>query len=220
VIEIVSGDAGSLHARDIGDSPRFGATWNVVTAPALVLGSTQPESTVDAAVAEVAGITVVRRRSGGGAVLMMPGEMCWLDVVVPRTDRRWSDDVGQSMWWVGEVWAKALASIGVRGAVHRGGLVGGDLGRLVCFAGHGAGEVLAEPTAAGRQAKLVGISQRRTRVGAKLQCSVHLAWRPQLCADLIVDPTITGADLAAAVATVDASADEVLTAVASALADS
>ena len=39
---------------------------------------------------------------------------------------------------------------------------------LVCFAGVGPGEVLA----GGR--KLVGISQRRTRAGARFQCAVHV----------------------------------------------
>ena len=39
--------------------------------PAVVLGSTQPEATVDAGAAAAAGLDVVRRRSGGGAVLAL-----------------------------------------------------------------------------------------------------------------------------------------------------
>ena len=44
------------------------------------------------------------------------------------------------------------------------------LGPVVCFAGTGPGEVLV----AGR--KVVGISQRRTRAGARFQCSVPILW--------------------------------------------
>jgi hypothetical protein len=44
--------------------------------------------------------------------------------------------------------------------------------RRVCFAGLGAGEVVVGPR------KLVGISQRRTRDGARFQCVVHRSWDP------------------------------------------
>ena len=48
--------------------------------------------------------TIVRRRSGGGGVLLMPGEFVWLDLEIPAGDALWHDDVGRSMWWVGELW--------------------------------------------------------------------------------------------------------------------
>ena len=34
-----------------------------------------------------AGVEVVRRRSGGGAVLVEPGSVVWVDVLVAATDR-------------------------------------------------------------------------------------------------------------------------------------
>jgi lipoate---protein ligase len=220
MIEIVRGTAAQLHAREFAGMPSFGASWNVVTAPALVLGSAQPIDTIDQAVASAKGIEVVRRRSGGGSVLMLPGEMCWLDVVVPRGDPRWSDDVGRAMWWLGDVWVAALAACGIGGSVHHGGLEGGDLARVVCFAGRGAGEVIARHVVAGRvvagrsgptaTAKLVGISQRRTREAARLQSSLHLVWRPQLVADLIADAAVTEDVLAPLVAAVDISAERLL----------
>ena len=43
---------------------------------------------------------------------------------------------------------------------------------MVCFAGVGTGEVSVGDR------KLVGLSQRRTRTGARFQCLVHLAWEP------------------------------------------
>ena len=61
---------------------------------ALVLGSTQPGTSVDSARAARAGIEVVRRRSGGGAVLVGPGDPVWIDVWLPRGDPLWHDDVG------------------------------------------------------------------------------------------------------------------------------
>ena len=68
-----------------------------------------------------AGIEVVRRRSGGGAVLLVPGEVLWVDVVVPRDDALWDDDVGRATHWLGELWVRALTRCGVAGAtVHTG----------------------------------------------------------------------------------------------------
>ena len=163
-----SASAAALHGRDVDWSARA-LTWCEATAPAVVLGSTQPDTVVAAGSA----IEVARRRSGGGAVLVEPGRLVWADVVVPAGDRLWDADVGRAAWWLGEAWAAALSSLGVRGAVvHRGGLVRSTWSSLVCFAGLGPGEV----TAAGR--KVVGIAQRRTREGALFQCAVPLAWEP------------------------------------------
>ena len=141
------------------------------TAPALVLGSTQamPEGAQD--------IDVVRRRSGGGAVLVAPGDVVWVDVFVPRGDPRWDDDVGRAFWWLGEAWVRAL---GVEGAVvHKGALVRNALSDLVCFAGLGPGEVTVDG------AKLVGMAQRRTREGALFQCAVPLTWDAARYAELL-----------------------------------
>ena len=54
-----------------------------VDRPALVLGSTQRAEVVDERACADAGVEVVRRRSGGGAVLLEPGAVVWFDVVVP-----------------------------------------------------------------------------------------------------------------------------------------
>lgn len=130
---------------------------------ALVLGSAQPDGDADRAACAVAGVEVVRRRSGGGAVLVGPADQVWLDVFVPFDDPLYEPDVSRASWWLGELWVEALAAAGMAGcAVHRGPLVTGPHGRTACFAGLGPGEVTAE----GR--KLVGISQRRDRRGAWL----------------------------------------------------
>ena len=50
---------------------------------------------------------------------------------------------------------------------------------LVCFAGLGPGEVLRDGD------KLVGISQRRSRAGARFQCAVHIRWSPSVLVALL-----------------------------------
>ena len=141
--EILIGQSGPGVA--IGQTLRFGGGPRLVTVictrPALVLGSTQPDAVVDHEAAAARGVDVVRRRSGGGAVLVEPGGVVWVDVVIPPDDALWDEDVGRAAHWVGDAWAAALASAGVDGAaVHRGGLVTTAWSRLVCFAGVGAGE--------------------------------------------------------------------------------
>ncbi|MFN8024333.1 MAG: hypothetical protein U0Q03_22580 [Acidimicrobiales bacterium] len=183
------GLAAELHGR-VPDGGARTAEWYEVTRPALVLGSAQRDEVVDAAAAAAAGIDVVRRRSGGGVVLLVPGESVWLDVVVPRGDPRWDDDVARAMWWLGDVWCEALGGLGVAGAsVHRGGLVHTAWSRLVCFDGIGSGEVVVGDR------KVVGISQRRTRDWLRLQSSVHLEWRPDLLVSLLSPPAPTAAEL-------------------------
>jgi len=140
--------------------------------PALVLGSTQHAGIADIGAAEKAGVAVVRRRSGGGAVLVGTGEVVWIDVFVPGGDRLWEHDVGRATHWLGRAWAATLASLGHGAEWHDGPLVTGAWSALVCFAGLGPGEVRTGG------AKVVGISQRRTREGALFQCAALLGWDP------------------------------------------
>jgi lipoate-protein ligase A len=143
-----------------------------VDAPALVLGSGQEGTAVDQQAADRAGVEITTRRSGGGAVLLEPGAGLWADVLLPAGDPLWDDDVVRAATWLGDTWQRALAVLGVASEVHRGRLHAGAWGAQLCFAGLGPGEV----TVAGR--KLVGLSQRRTRTGARLQCVVLPGWDP------------------------------------------
>ena len=189
------GDAGAFHSTD--PAARRSATCHTVEGPTLVLGSAQPDTDVDQRVADAVNVEVVRRRSGGGAVLLRPEEFVWLDLVIPASDPLWLSDVAQAMVWVGELWQRALRSLGVTGEVHRGGLVSSEWSRQVCFAGVGTGEVMA-----GRS-KLVGISQRRTREYARFQSMCHLQWRPELVAALVAPPRPTAGSIANAAQPVD-----------------
>lgn len=180
VVEL-RGSAAELHALEPGDvgDPRRPACWVFdLTEPAVVLGSRQRDTTVDLERCRERGLQVAHRRSGGGAVFLRPAEIVWVDLWVPAGSDDVPDDVRGSMVWAGERWLAGLptpsATIGTASATERtvykvytGGLAGGPWADLVCFAGTGPGEVLAGDH------KLVGLSQRRTRAGARIQGMVY-----------------------------------------------
>ena len=141
---------------------------------ALVLGSAQPYDTADQRRAAAAGVEVVRRRSGGGAVLLEPGRQVWADFFVPFGDALWSDDIGQAVAWVGNLWSSVAACfVPQTPTVFSGRLIADEWGRLVCFAGAGPGEVFVGGL------KLVGVSQRRNSRRARIQTMAHLVAPPE-----------------------------------------
>ena len=197
------GDAGTLHASwplaETYPTSRAVAVCRV-TGPALVLGSTQPDGVVDAQRAEKAGVAVVRRRSGGGVVLVAPDDPVWIDVWVPRDDPLWRDDVVRAFDWLGDAWVAALDRLGSEGiSANRGGYAASTWwSALICFGGVGTGEVV---TADGR--KVVGMSQRRTRKGTWFHSATFLRWDPSTMLDVLDLPdderTNARADLGGAV---------------------
>jgi lipoate-protein ligase A len=156
--------------------------------PAVVLGSIQSFDLVDTERAAALGFDVVRRRSGGGAVILQPHDHAWIDVTVPRGHRLWHDDVERATWWLGEVWCGALtATIGAGGwAVHRDRLTSRGTERTVCFAALGPGEVTRDTH------KVVGIAQRRTKDAARFQCTVYRQIDLELHAQLLRGPLPVG----------------------------
>jgi lipoate-protein ligase A len=188
-----SGTAAEFHAEDLLSDPSPRVVVAAASGPALVLGSRQAPEIADAAACRRAGVDVVRRRSGGGAVLVTPDAMRWFDVVVSADDPRFrpvAGDVGASMRWLGSKIGDALAELGVSDlTVHDGAMGGGPWSQLVCFAGLGPGEVLQGGD------KLVGISQRRTRAGSRFQCMVHVRWDPGALVELLAAPRPSTAEL-------------------------
>lgn len=168
--ETMTADARTLHDSDL---PARRGVWLMrPTRAAFVLGSSQPSTDVDAAFCAERGIDVVRRRSGGGAVHVDPACSVWIDIVVPRDDVLWVDDVGRSMHFVGHAWLEVLAAAGKSNTVvNEGPHIANDWSKTLCVAGRGAGELFA---ASG--AKVVGISQRRTRDFARFQCVAYFVW--------------------------------------------
>lgn len=165
---------GAALLDELADLGTPALRWYVATRPAVVLGRGQREERVRAGDPAVA-----RRHSGGGAVLM-DADLLSLDVLLPTGHPALGDDVGTVFLHVGRAWAGALAELGVTGLeVHRGASAARRLGdarqRLlagICYALPGRGEVLHT----GR--KLVGLSQRRRRSGALVQCGMLWSWRP------------------------------------------
>ncbi len=158
-----------------------------VRRPVVVLGSTQPGSVVDADRARRAGVSVVHRRSGGGAVLLLPGAQVWADLWVPRDDPLWSAEPRAGAVVAGEWWARALRAASSRGEsgvfeVHRGAPVPAPGSGVVCFAGVGPGEVVSE----GR--KVVGLAQWRSREGALVHGCAYQRWDPEPLVDLLALP--------------------------------
>jgi lipoate-protein ligase A len=153
--------------------PRRVAVAREVSRPTLVLGSTQPTELVGPSAMRERGVELARRRGGGGAVYLGPGEQLWLDAWIPRDDPLWVRDVSVAAEWIGAWWMEALAGAGQHGfEVHTGRSVPGELGDLVCFAGRGPGEVFRGA------AKVVGLSQWRAREGALFSSCAYLRWDP------------------------------------------
>lgn len=175
------GDSATLLARctelldQTGADGRARLRWYVPTDAAVVLGRGQRDAV------DVPGHGRLQRPSGGGAVLM-DDDLLSLDILLPP-DHPWlaDPDLGAVFDPVGAAWAAALADLGVPDlAIHRGPATASRLGpperrplAEVCYASLGRGEV----TSGGR--KVVGLSQRRRRQGALIQCGVMRVWKPQ-----------------------------------------
>ena len=111
------------------------------TRPALVLGSAQPESAVAGGRSPHAASRWCVAAAAGERCCSCPGEVLWVDVILPAGDPLWVDDVGRASHWLGEVWAAALAALRVSaGRRCTAGRWCAPSGRgLVCFAGLGPG---------------------------------------------------------------------------------
>ena len=189
-----------FHGRELLDSAEPQVWWNRLTEPALVLGSTQRvEHVVDETACAEASIEIVRRRSGGGAVLLIPDEVVWFDVIVPTgAVAGLGGDVHAPMLWLGERLGHFLAPlIDGETTVKGPGMVSTPWSTLICFDGFGPGEVLVD----GR--KLVGISQRRTRAASRLQCCWYRSYDPARLVELLDAVGRPAVEELASVATLD-----------------
>lgn len=179
------GTAAELHRVDTGARPDAVSTHGdakgrILTLcrpsrAAVVLGSAQPATDIDEAAAHALGLEVARRRSGGGAVFVDPDDSIWIEAWIPRADPLWVDDVSSSMLWLGRTFVDVLAGdprFDRPAEVVTGPYDAGSWGRTICFMSEAPGEVR------GQQGKIVGISQRRDRDGARFQAIVYRRWDP------------------------------------------
>ena len=181
-------DAALAEGRPLG-------AWSRPTEAALVLGSGQrpPDdwSPPD-------GLPLVRRGTGGGAVLC-DEHYLMLDIALPPGDPRILGDVTESYRWLAEQLVAALGRLGVDDlslvdplALRQLDPSAREAARLACFAGLGPYELLDA-----RGCKLVGLAQRRRRGGVLLQAAAYLGGDRGELADLLWIPTADRAGLRA-----------------------
>jgi lipoate-protein ligase A len=159
--------------------PHRYAVVREVRLPTVVLGSTQPAAIISSERAVASGVEIVRRRGGGGAVLLQPGDHLWLDAWIPHDDPLWEGGVAAGAHWCGAWWRAALAEVGAGAStVHEGRSEPGPHGTLVCFSGRGPGEVFRGDR------KVMGISQWRSREGSLFHSCAYTHWDARPLADL------------------------------------
>lgn len=162
------GLASSLHANPVKYLDVKTARFLKIEKSALVLGSSQDRAQFEATSIAQPDLEIVVRRSGGGVVFLEPFRQLWVDISIPKFDRLYIDDVQKSFFPIGSIFLDVLSKIcSYEFEMHTGNLVGGPIGKEICFAGIGPGEITFEG------AKVVGISQRRTANGSVFQCTLY-----------------------------------------------
>ena len=165
------GLASEFHANPMLYVDQRTVSFLEVARNALVLGSSQDPSQIDTAVLDRLDAELVVRRSGGGAVYLSPANQLWIDISIPKKDRLYNHDLCRSFLPIGSLFLEVLSRVcSLDFEMHSGPLVGGELGRAICFAGIGPGEITIEG------AKVVGVSQRRTQMGAVFQCTIYIRY--------------------------------------------
>ena len=135
-----------------------------------------------------------------------PSDSVWIDITISRDDPLWQDDVDQSMLWLGELFVEAL-SPWVQANVYRDSFSNGIDGRVVCFSSSSPGEVFVGAN------KLVGISQRRGREGARFQCVLYRHWRPGEWSQILASSDVRSRVAEIAVTTLDIPAQTIVNAI-------
>jgi len=170
--------------------------WYVADSPAVVVGlglGQRLSEVVDRQRCEAAGVDVLQRRAGGGAVFVDRGSMLCGAICVPLPHVLVGDDLTASYRWLGEHLLERLG-VGVLGGrrvgvdearadVGRLKSHGDELSRLLlktCYGSLSPHEVVVG------SAKLVGLAQVRRRHAALFQIGVLLQDQSPLADWLVV----------------------------------
>ncbi len=191
-----TGSVAELHAIPMPTQGDAAELWVMrPTAPAVAMGSSQRSDQFDLDRLRTDGVRLASRRSGGGAVFIDPSVTVWIDVVAPKSSPLYSAELTENFLLVGRSWQTALASLGVATelCVESGGRSAES--SLACWAGLGWGELTVG------DAKIVGLSQRRTRWGSRVQAMAVLDGSSARVADYLIASDVVRADLSAALAT-------------------
>jgi len=177
----VSGELSSLYDYDFVralDEPSV--FLGSVEVPTLVLGSSQSRELLKV---DVAPYEIRRRRGGGGIVLLQPGDL-WIDWWIPAFDTRWRDEARANALEIGQWWHQALSTV----TPNPPTIVASDSRRrfsssVACFAALGPGELERDGH------KAVGITQWRVREGAFVSSVLPSRASDEIVALLEAPPT-------------------------------
>jgi len=187
VVEVQSyaGTTAELHALPMPTAGERAALWVMApTKAALAMGSSQTADQFDQERLAADGVELAPRRSGGGAVFIDPASTVWIDLVAPRSSLLWSSELAENFLLVGRIWQQALAAIGVDSELCVESSARTDAATWACWAGLGWGELVHGPEGA----KLVGLSQRRTRWGCRVQAMAVLNRASTRVSDYLLEP--------------------------------
>jgi lipoate-protein ligase A len=171
--------------------------WHSTARPTLILGTGQRTEELVPPVSDGRDTHIVRRHTGGTAVLAAPGVL-GLDVALPAAHPLSGTDIVEAYRWLGETWAAALHAFGVEAHIvsiaearAAGQCQIPEVVRMACF-----GTLSPYEIAVGGR-KLVGFAQVRRRSGVLLQSGIHLHFDARGIAALLpsADPESTAVDL-------------------------
>jgi lipoate-protein ligase A len=198
-----SSSAEEILADPVAAKGSLRVRWWVASTPAVVLGlglRHRLQEIVDVERCQAAGVEVLERRAGGGALLLDKTMLCGA-VCVPRTSV--ADDVTESYRWLGDLLASRVRSLGVAGArrievdearADVATLKSRDdpVARILLTTCYGA---LSPHEVAVGEAKLVGLAQIRRRDAALFQFGILLRDQSPLADYLQVPDEATRAEL-------------------------
>ena len=160
--------------------------WFISEQPALVLGNGQPEAVVDLGACGASSVEVLRRTSGGTAVLA-DEHLLSMEVALPIGHPLASGDIVHGYQWIGELFAQTLQVLGVPEARaipseevrSLPAIARDDPIRWACY-----GTLSPfEPVVGLRKA--VGLCQVRRRAAMLYQVGIYLSWRPEALVALL-----------------------------------
>ncbi len=148
--------------------------WHATRQPTLILGTGQHIEDFGSPPSEHGGPSIVRRHTGGTAVLAAAGVL-GLDIALPAAHPLAGSDIVEAYRWLGQTWAAALRDFQVE--THIVSIAEARESsreeipatvRMACFGTLSPYEI----TVGGK--KLVGFAQVRRRTGVLLQSGIHL----------------------------------------------
>lgn len=168
-------------------SNRPAPTWRMVcyTEPAIIMGRSQRHNEAQSTRASQQAVKLVRRKSGGGAVMAGP-DLFSLLLVLPSQHALSRASSVVAYQWLGNLWKQVLASYGINAHLPEAAEASRSQQQATscgvdwaCYASVSHGELLSDD---GR--KLLGVAQIRNRYCCALTSGVYLR-RPDwslLCA--------------------------------------